>query len=146
MSSLVTVPCPCLLCQGKLVTPHVRRKHISRFNNAATNNDAYNDGLHHAATRSFTEFVCADATVTVEAMTVSHSNLISAEHVIERGMICISIPIAIVCAWLGFAEKSQISCEAVSISTPSIVMGHTVCNSDDSSTATDGEDILQPAT
>lgn len=35
-SNVVIVPCPCLLCNGRLVTPHVRRKHMSNFSNAAT--------------------------------------------------------------------------------------------------------------
>lgn len=32
-----TVPCPCLLCKGKLVTQHIRRKHSS-FNISANVN------------------------------------------------------------------------------------------------------------
>ena len=90
-STFATVPCPCLLCQGKLVTPYVRRKHTSSFTNIVTDNEAttihenymtgvINDQLTNITTKS----ACTNPSLTVEATPMP--NFRSAKHVIEGGM------------------------------------------------------------
>ena len=82
-SSLATVPCPCLLCQGKLVTPHVRRKHTSSFTNIVTNNEAGVTNDH--STNTSTESAYTDPSLTAEATPIPNFNLRS--HVIEGGTV-----------------------------------------------------------